>query len=56
MRARAKTVQLGHVTVTIPHPLDILIGKLDRLDPKDLLAFRRVMDLTGHPTREEFLR
>jgi hypothetical protein len=56
MRARAKTVQLGHVNVTIPHPLDILIGKLDRLDPKDLLAFRRVMDLTGHPTREEFLR
>jgi len=56
MRARAKTVQLGHVTVTIPHPLDILIGKLDRLDPKDLLAFRRVIDLTGHPTREEFLR
>lgn len=56
MRARAKTVQLGHVTVTIPHPLDILVGKLDRLDPKDLLAFRRVMDLTGHPTQEEFLR
>jgi hypothetical protein len=56
MRARAKTVQLGHVTVTIPHPLDILIGKLDRLDPKDLLAFRRVMDLTGHPTQAEFLR
>lgn len=56
MRVRAKTVQLGNVTVTIPHPLDILICKLDRLDPKDLLAFRRVMDLTGHPTREEFLR
>jgi hypothetical protein len=56
MRARAKTVQLGNVAVTIPHPLDILIGKLDRLDPKDLLAFRRVIDLTGHPTREEFLR
>jgi len=56
MRARAKTIQLGNVTVTIPHPLDILIGKLDRLDPKDLLAFRRVIDLTGHPTMEEFLR
>lgn len=56
MRARAKSVQLGAVTVTIPHPLDILIGKLDRLDSKDLLAFRRVMDLTGHPTRGEFLR
>lgn len=55
MRGRAKQVQLGNVTVTIPHPLDILIGKLDRLDPKDFLAFRRVIDLTGHPTKEEFL-
>lgn len=56
MGARAKSVQLGHVMVTIPHPIDILIGKLDRLDPKDLLAFRRVIDLTGHPTRDELLR
>ncbi|MCW5558306.1 MAG: hypothetical protein KIT22_10805 [Verrucomicrobiae bacterium] len=55
MRARARIVQIGNVTVTIPHPLDILIGKLDRLDPKDLLAFRRVIDLTGHPTKGEFL-
>ncbi len=55
MRERAKKVQLGNVTVTIPHPLDILIGKLDRLDVKDFLAFRRVIDLTGHPTKDEFL-
>ncbi len=55
MRGRARTVQLGNVAVTIPHPLDILIGKLDRLDPKDFLAFRRVIDVTGHPTKEEFL-
>ena len=56
MGERAKCVQVGSVTVTIPHPLDILIGKLGRLDSKDLLAFRRVIDLTGHPTRDEFLR
>ena len=56
MAERAKVVSLGQVTVTIPHPLDILIGKLGRLDAKDLLAFRRVIDLTGHPTREELLQ
>ena len=56
MAERAKVVSLGQVTVTIPHPLDILIGKLGRLDAKDLLAFRRVIDLTGHPIREELLQ
>lgn len=53
-RQRAKTVECGNVTLTLPHPLDILIGKLDRLDAKDLKAFERVMQLTGHPTAEEF--
>ena len=39
--------------LTIPHPLDILIGKLDRLDAKDLKAFERIRHLTGHPTSGE---
>lgn len=51
---RARTVVLDNVTVTIPHPLDILIGKLDRLDEKDLKAFQMVIKLTGHPTAAEF--
>lgn len=55
-RRRARTVQRGQVTLTFPHPLDILIGKLDRLEPKDLTAFRRVIQLTGHPTAEELQR
>jgi len=55
-RQRAKTFQHGNVTLTIPHPLDILIGKLDRLDAKDLKAFERVIQLTGHPTAGEFKR
>ena len=47
-------MQRGRVTLTVPHPLDILMGKLDRLDAKDLKAFERVIQLTGHPTAEEF--
>jgi hypothetical protein len=30
-----------------------LIGKLDRLEAKDLKAFERVIQLTGHPTAQE---
>ncbi len=55
-RTRAHSVQLGAVTFTFPHPLDILIGKLDRLEAKDLEAFQRVMATTGHPTAEELKR
>ena len=55
-RERAKTFQLGNVSLTLPHPLDILIGKLDRLAPKDLEAFRRVIAVTGHPTAAEMKR
>lgn len=54
-RQRAISVQRGNVTITIPHPIDILIGKLDRLEPKDLIAFQRVIQLTGHPTESELL-
>jgi hypothetical protein len=55
-RGRAKSVERGAVQITLPHPLDILIGKLNRLDSKDLIAFRRVIELTGHPTAQEFQR
>lgn len=55
-RSRAKTVPLGKATLLIPHPIDILIGKLDRLEPKDLDAFKRVIVATGHPTAEELRR
>jgi len=53
-RLRARTVRFGNAKVTIPHPVDILIGKLDRLEAKDVKAFERVIELTGHPTAEEF--
>jgi hypothetical protein len=52
-RQRAKTTQRGSVTLTLSRPLDILIGKLDRLESKDLKAFERVIQLSGHPTSAE---
>ena len=52
-RQRARTFQLENVTLTVPHPLDILIGKINRLEPKDLTAFKRTFQLTGHPQEAE---
>jgi hypothetical protein len=52
-RTRTKNVVVANVTFIIPHPIDILIGKLDRLEAKDLAAFRHVITATGHPTPDE---
>ncbi len=53
---RARSFPLEHCTIVIPHPIDILIAKLNRLDEKDLLAFRTVIAKTGHPTQEEMIQ
>ncbi|MDB6041336.1 MAG: hypothetical protein JWM99_5177 [Verrucomicrobiales bacterium] len=55
-RQRAVKVQRGNVTLNIPHPIDILIGKLDRLDAKDLKAFERVIEVSGHPSEDDLRR
>lgn len=50
---RACEAKRGHVTFMLPHPVDILVSKIKRLDEKDLRAFHVVRAKTGHPTEEE---
>jgi len=52
-RDRAAKEVFGNITVYIASPLDVLVGKLKRLEEKDLRAFDLVKAKTGGPGEDE---
>jgi hypothetical protein len=55
-KGRTQSVRIGNCTFIFPHPIDILIAKLNRLDEKDVRAFRSVLAKTNHPTEAELIK
>ena len=53
---RTQSTRIGNCTFVLPHPIDILIAKLNRLDDKDVRAFRSVISKTGHPAEAELIK
>lgn len=54
-RERSIRVVRHGIGFALAHPIDVLLGKLHRLEEKDLLAFERVLELIGRPREEELI-
>ena len=52
---RTRRTRIGNCTFIFPHPIDILIAKLNRLDEKDLRAIEVVLAKMGLPTEKELI-
>ena len=54
--ARAVLVERHGHLLRFVHPWDILVSKLQRLEEKDVEAFKLVIHQTGHPSESEWIR
>lgn len=52
---RSETRSIDGIQLRFAHPIDIIIGKLFRLETKDFEGIDRIIKETGRPTRDDLL-